>query len=279
MFQVFQSSVTENIVSVPCGSFSVFHCMFYYWLFSSSVTVPTLLHHSLLTIFSHQDGVTIGLEVLLPKEAKLHADMSTPLQYDVFLYKVANNEEFASPIKVPHTHNTNSYSSCHPVTKSPKTPKASKSPKHTMDQPLGYREPLAGRHSSPGRHPSPGHYPSASRHSAPGFSSPPTCHPSCNHSPSQYKFTSASSTTPPQLRRPRGRSQASASERPASGIEYQRGHIHPSPSSPHLTQPPLSPSRVKCSPVSTHSLPPLSWPGLHPTTPAQYESTQSFVII
>lgn len=228
------------------------------------MAVPTLLHPSLLTIFPHQDGVTIGLEVLLPKEAKLHADTGPPLQYDVFLYKVANNGESASPSKVLPTHSTNSYPSSHPMPKSPKTPKTPKSPKvpkspkHTKEQPPSNREPLSGRPSSPGRHTSPGRHPSPSRHSAPGCYSSPTCHPSSHHSPSQYKHMPTSSSTPSQLRQPRGRSQASVSECSATGREYQRGHIRPSPSSPHLTQPPPSPSRMKCSPVSTRSLPPLS---------------------
>ncbi|TKS88497.1 Chondroitin sulfate proteoglycan 5 [Collichthys lucidus] len=71
-----------------------------------------------------EDGVTIGLEVLLPKDAKLHAETNPPLQYDVFLYKVANNGH--SPVKPPPTHNINSYSSSHPMPKSPKSPKSPK---------------------------------------------------------------------------------------------------------------------------------------------------------
>ncbi|KAE8282087.1 Chondroitin sulfate proteoglycan [Larimichthys crocea] len=134
------------------------------------------------------DGVTIGLEVLLPKDAKLHAETNPPLQYDVFLYKVANNGH--SPIKPPPTHNINSYSSSHPMPKSPKTPKSPKvpkSPKHAKEHPPSNREPLSGRHSSPGRHHSPGRHPSPcrhpspSRHSAPECYSSPTCHPSSHH--------------------------------------------------------------------------------------------------
>ncbi|KAG8005162.1 Chondroitin sulfate proteoglycan 5, partial [Nibea albiflora] len=214
-----------------------------------------------------EDGVTIDLEVLLPKDAKFHAETNPPLQYDVFLYKVANNGDSASPIKPPPTHNTNSYSSSHPMPKSPKTPKTPKvpkSPKHAKEHLPSNREPLSGRHSSPGRHHSPGRHPSPcrhpspSRHSAPGCYSSPTCHPSSHHSPSQYKCMPTSSSTPPPLRRPRGRSQAPGSQCSGTGREYQSGHIRPSPSSPHLTQPPPSPSRMKYSPVSTRSLPPLS---------------------
>ncbi|XP_031179066.2 chondroitin sulfate proteoglycan 5b isoform X8 [Sander lucioperca] len=199
-----------------------------------------------------EDGVTIGLEVLLPKDAKLHSETNSPLQYDVFLYKVANNGDSASPSQAPPTHSANSYSSSHPMPKSPKTSKVPKSPKHTKEDPPSSREPLSGRHSSPGRHPSP------SRDSAPGCYSSPTCHPSSHHSPSGYKCMPTSSSIPPELRRPRGRSQAPGSERSGTGREYQSAHIRPSPSSPHLTQPPPSPSRVKYSPVSTRSLPPLS---------------------
>lgn len=36
---------------------------------------------------SIQGGVTIDLELLLPKEAKMHPETSPPLQYNVFLYK------------------------------------------------------------------------------------------------------------------------------------------------------------------------------------------------
>ncbi|KAM3595886.1 uncharacterized protein V6R79_004570 [Siganus canaliculatus] len=214
-----------------------------------------------------EDGVTIGLEVLLPKDAKLHSETSPPLQYDVFLYKVANNGDSTSPSKIPPTHGANSHPSCYPIPKSPKTPrtprtpktpKAHKSPKHTKEHPHCNREPLSGRHSSPGRHHSPGRHPSPSRHSAPGCYSSPACHPSFHHSPTQYKCMPTSSSTPPQLRRPRGRSQTRGSGCSGTGREYQSGHIHPSPSSPHLTQPPPSPSRMKCSPVSTRSLPPLS---------------------
>lgn len=226
---------------------SVFHCF-------ASVTLPTLLYPSLLAIFPHQDGVTIGLEVLLPKEAKLHSETRPPLEYDVFLYKVSDNGDSASPSQAPSTHSTNVYSTSHPIPKSPK------SPKHVKDHSPCTHKPLSGRHSSPSRHPSPGRHPSPSRHTAPGFYSSPTCHSSPHHSFSQYKcmFTS----TPPQLRRPRGRSQALGSESSGTGRESQGGHIRPSPSSPHLTQPPPSPSKVKYSPVSTRSLPPLSWPEL-----------------
>ncbi|XP_032390843.1 chondroitin sulfate proteoglycan 5b isoform X2 [Etheostoma spectabile] len=204
-----------------------------------------------------EDGVTIGLEVLLPKDAKLHSETHSPLQYNVFLYKVANNGDSAFPNQAPPTHSANSYSpsSSHPMPKSAKTSKKSKvpkSPKHTKEDPPSGCEPLSGRHSSPGRHPSP------SRNSAPGCYSSPTCHPSSHHSPSRYKCMPTSSSTPPELRKPRGRSQAPDSERSGTGREHQSGRLRPSPSSPHLTQPPPSPSRVKYSPVSTRSLPPLS---------------------
>ncbi|XP_033949755.1 chondroitin sulfate proteoglycan 5b isoform X1 [Pseudochaenichthys georgianus] len=206
-----------------------------------------------------EDGVTIGLEVLLPKEAKLHSETGSPLQYDVFLYKVPNSEDSTSPIHAPPTQSGNSYSSSHPMPKSPKspkTPKVHKSPKHSREHSHSSREALSGRHASPGRHPSPGHHPSPSRHSAPS-----SCHPPSHHSPSRYTSfppsSSSSSSTPPELRRPRGRSQALGSECSWTGRE-QGGHLHPSPSSPHLTQPSPSPSRVKCSPVSTRSLPVLS---------------------
>ncbi|XP_071356740.1 uncharacterized protein [Trachinotus anak] len=218
-----------------------------------------------------EDGVTIGLEVLLPKEAKLHSEASPPLQYDVFLYKVANNGDSTSPSHAPPTHCANSYSTSHPIPKSPKSPKKSKTPKspkmpkspksprHTKEHPSINREPLSGRHSSPGRHPSLGRHPSPIRHSAPGCYSSANYHPSSHHSPAHYKCMPTSASTPPQLRRPRGRSQDPGSERSWSGREYQSGHIRPSPSSPHLTHLPPSPSsRLKYSPVSTRSLPPLS---------------------
>ncbi|XP_029918725.1 uncharacterized protein LOC115367213 isoform X2 [Myripristis murdjan] len=228
-----------------------------------------------------EDGVTIGLELLLPKEAKLHSETSPPLQYDVFLYKLANNGDSTSHSQAPHTHTSNSYSSSHPIPKSPKSPKSPKlpkspkspktskvpkspkspkiskvpkSPKHVREHQPSSRKPLSGRHSSPCRDPSPVHHPQPSRHSAPGSYSSSNCHPASHQSASQYQYQPTfSTTTPPQLRRPRGRSQA-----PGVGRESQGGHIHPSPSSPHLTQPPPSPSSVKCSPVSTRSLPPLS---------------------
>lgn len=247
-----QDNVSDQAFIVSYLTMPLFLCIFLFHSFFASVTVPTLLHPSVLTIFPHQDGVTIGLEVLLPKDAKLHSETNSPLQYDVFLYKVANNGDSASPSQAPPTHSANSYSSSHPMPKSPKTSKVPKSPKHTKEDPPSSREPLSGRHSSPGRHPSP------SRDSAPGCYSSPTCHPSSHHSPSGYKCMPTSSSIPPELRRPRGRSQAPGSERSGTGREYQSAHIRPSPSSPHLTQPPPSPSRVKYSPVSTRSLPPLS---------------------
>nr|XP_049606712.1 chondroitin sulfate proteoglycan 5 isoform X5 [Syngnathus scovelli] len=161
-----------------------------------------------------QDGVTIGLEVLLPKDAKLRTEKSSPHQYDVFLYKMANNGDPTA---------TNSHGSAsHHANKSPKTAKsASKSPKRSEDH--RHREPLSGRHSSPFLHPSP------------GGSSASTRHQSTHHS---------------------HRSRPSSSYYPE--VEREDGHIRPSPSSPHLTQPSSSPSRAKCSPVSTRSLPPLS---------------------
>ncbi|XP_068558628.1 chondroitin sulfate proteoglycan 5b isoform X2 [Cebidichthys violaceus] len=227
--------------------------------------VPDQGHTPNNTEENAEDEVTIGLQVLLPKEAKLHSETSSPLQYDVFLYKVADNGDSASPSQAPHT--ANSYSS-HPIPKSPKTPKtpksakvpkSPKSTKHTKEHPPSNHEPLSGSRSSPSRHPSPGHHPSPSHHSTPINYSSPTCHPSSHHSPSQYKcMPTSSSSTPPQLRRPRGRSQGPGSECSGTGREYQSGHLRPSPSSPHLTQPPPSPSRAKYSPVSTRSLPPLS---------------------
>ncbi|XP_062301939.1 chondroitin sulfate proteoglycan 5b isoform X2 [Osmerus eperlanus] len=38
-----------------------------------------------------EDGVTIGLQLLLPKDAKLRPEASPPLQYNVFLYKLPGN--------------------------------------------------------------------------------------------------------------------------------------------------------------------------------------------
>uniref|UniRef100_A0A3P9LN42 Chondroitin sulfate proteoglycan 5b n=1 Tax=Oryzias latipes TaxID=8090 RepID=A0A3P9LN42_ORYLA len=182
-----------------------------------------------------EDAVTIGLEVLLPKEAKLHSETSQPLQYDVFLYKVANNGDPSSLS-----------SSSHAIPRSPKTPKSPKmpkSPKNTREHLYCGREPLSGRHSSPSRHSLPSCHQSPNRHSAPG----------CYSSPySPHKCMSTCSAPPPQLNRPRA--QTSSSDR----SETWRDHIHPSPSSPHLTQLPPSPSKVKHGAVSTHSLPPLS---------------------
>ncbi|KAM4724764.1 uncharacterized protein FYW61_013065 isoform 4-T4 [Anableps anableps] len=189
-----------------------------------------------------EDGVTIGLEVLLPKEAKLHSDVSPPLQYDVFLYKVANNGESTS-----HSQGAPSNSPIsQPIPKSPKTPKSPKSPKLTPG-------PISGRHSSPNRHSSAARHPSPSRHSEPGCYSSPIGHPNSPHISSQQKCLS---TTPPQLHSPRGG--APNSERSARWRDYQSGPIRSSPSSPHLTQLPPSPSRAKCGAVSTRSLPPLS---------------------
>ncbi|XP_043994318.1 chondroitin sulfate proteoglycan 5-like isoform X3 [Gambusia affinis] len=186
-----------------------------------------------------EDGVTIGLEVLLPKEAKLHQEVSPPLQYDVFLYKVANNGDSTS-----HGQGAPSNSSVsQPVPKSPKTPK---SPKLSA----------SGRHSSPSRHSLSGRHPSPSRHPAPGCHSSPTCHPNSPHASSQQKCLPGPSATPPQQRSPRGG--PPNSERSARWRDHQSGPIHSSPSSPHLTQLPPSPSRAKCSAVSTRSLPPLS---------------------
>lgn len=191
--------------------FFTFFIIFILWL-------SLLLHPSVLTILQHQDGVTIGLEVLLPKEAKLHSDVSSPLQYDVFLYKVANNADSSC-----HSQGAPSNSSIsHPL---PKSPKAPRSPNP--------------HHSSSGGHPSP------SRHSAPGCYSSPICHP----------FSS-----PTQLCSPRGA--APNSGRSPRWRDYQSRPIRSSPSSPHLTRPPPSPSRAKCIAVSTRSLPPLSWPNI-----------------
>ncbi|XP_008420009.1 chondroitin sulfate proteoglycan 5-like isoform X2 [Poecilia reticulata] len=176
-----------------------------------------------------EDGVTIGLEVLLPKEAKLHQEVSPPLQYDVFLYKVANNGDSTS-----HSQGAPSNSVSQPVPKSPKSPKL------TMGA-------ASGRHSSPSRHSLSGRHPSPSRHPAPG------CHPNSPHASSQQKCLPGLSSTPPQQRSPRGGAPSSARWR-----DHQSGPIHSSPSSPHLTQLPPSPSRAKCSAVSTRSLPPLS---------------------
>ncbi|XP_034016324.1 chondroitin sulfate proteoglycan 5-like isoform X2 [Thalassophryne amazonica] len=170
-----------------------------------------------------EDGATLGLEVLLPKDAKLHPQTSPPLQYD----KLADSEDpasvsssaFSSHAITPPT----ATSSNHP--KSPKTQKLStasespRSPKDAQDAPRVDCDP--------------DHQSSLSCHSV---------HHSIPANPS--------SSTPPSLRRPKGH--------PASGFFGSGGHIYPSPSSPHLGQPPPSPSRVKCSPVSTRSLPPLS---------------------
>lgn len=194
----------------------------------------------------HQEGVTIGLEVLLPKEAKLHAsEAGPPLQYDVFLYKVANNGDSASPGKAPPPQSHNSYN--------PQVPKSPKTPKHSQEHSPRGHDPWCVRHTSPGRQTSPG------RHVSPGHHPFPSHHSSSYYSPSHFRrgpVPCSTSLTPPQIRRPRGRSQASVSE--CCPADCHRSHMRPSPSSPHLTQPPASPSRVKCSPASTRSLPPLS---------------------
>ncbi|CAJ1083969.1 chondroitin sulfate proteoglycan 5-like isoform X2 [Xyrichtys novacula] len=206
-----------------------------------------------------EDGVTIGLEVLLPKDAKLHPETKPPLQYDVFLYKVGanNGDPSAAPSQALSVHSIDSHSS-HPMPRSPKTPTTPKSPKvpesprQAQNQPHSPREPLSGKHSSPCPHPSPSHQPSPS----PQYI--PQCHPSSSsslHTPSQFKSMPISSSSP-LLRRPRGRSEGHGSEHDEAGREI--AHIRPSPSSPHLTQPPPSPSRMKYSPASTQSLPPLS---------------------
>ncbi|XP_077600090.1 chondroitin sulfate proteoglycan 5b isoform X3 [Stigmatopora nigra] len=149
------------------------------------------------------DGVTIGLEVLLPKDVKLRPEKTPPLQYDVFLYKVGNNGE------PPVVSNSQQQAA--------KASKNTKSPKRKHDR----HQSLSGRHSSPFLHPSPGGCPA------------PTHHPSG---------------------RPWPRARPSSSYYP--GAECEPWRLRASPSSPHLTQ--SSPSRKKCSPVSTRSLPPLS---------------------
>lgn len=207
------------------------------------MTLPTLLHPSFITIFLNQDGVTIGLEVLLPKEAKLHSDVSQPLQYDVFLYKVANNGDSTSHSHGPHS------SISQPIPKSPKTPKSPKSPKLTTD-------PISVRHPSPSHHSIAGCPPSPSRQSETGSYSSRAGHPNSPLTSSQQTCRPALSSTPPQPRSPRGR--APNSERSARWRDYQSGPIRSSPSSPHLTQVPPSPYRGKCGAVSTRSLPPLS---------------------
>ncbi|XP_077600089.1 chondroitin sulfate proteoglycan 5b isoform X2 [Stigmatopora nigra] len=150
-----------------------------------------------------EDGVTIGLEVLLPKDVKLRPEKTPPLQYDVFLYKVGNNGE------PPVVSNSQQQAA--------KASKNTKSPKRKHDR----HQSLSGRHSSPFLHPSPGGCPA------------PTHHPSG---------------------RPWPRARPSSSYYP--GAECEPWRLRASPSSPHLTQ--SSPSRKKCSPVSTRSLPPLS---------------------
>ncbi|XP_074542757.1 uncharacterized protein LOC141802874 isoform X2 [Halichoeres trimaculatus] len=205
-----------------------------------------------------EDGVTIGLEVLLPKDAKLHPETKGPLQYDVFLYKVgANNGDPSADSCSPHPMPRSPKVSKSPKTPTtPKTPKVPESPRSTKEQAHSPREPLSGRHSSPCcPYPSPNRQPSPNPCSVPGCYFSPTCPPSSHHSPSQFKGMPTSSSSP-QLRRPRGRSEGPGSEYEES--EREISHIRPSPSSPHLTQPPPSPSRVKYNPASTHSLPPLS---------------------
>ncbi|XP_034560142.1 chondroitin sulfate proteoglycan 5-like isoform X2 [Notolabrus celidotus] len=195
-----------------------------------------------------EDGVTIGLEVLLPKDAKLHKETKGPLQYDVFLYKVgANNGDPADSYSPHHMPRSPKPPKSPKTPTTPKSAKVSESPRHTQELPHSPREALSGRHSSPCCHPSPSRKPSSS----PGYYFSPTCPPASHHSPSQFNRIPTSSSSP-QLRRPRGRSEG-------PGTEHEEiTHIRPSPSSPHLTQPPPSPSRVKYSPASTHSLPPLS---------------------
>ncbi|XP_028317789.1 chondroitin sulfate proteoglycan 5b isoform X2 [Gouania willdenowi] len=211
-------------------------------------------HSAINTEENAEDGVTIGLEVLLPKEAKLHPETSAPLQYDVFLYKVANNGDTTTHC-LPH-HSPNSQTNSQRIQRTPKSPKVSKSPKspkHSKEHSQRGREPFCVRHSMPGRHHSPGRHPSPSRHSAPGCYSPYVCHPSSHHT-----CTPICSSSSPQLHRPRGCSHDRGPQHSGDGRVHHGGEMRPSPSSPHLTQPPPSPSRVKYSPVSTRSLPPLS---------------------
>lgn len=226
----------------------------FYLLYNYTFMIVASFLHAL---FLNQDGVTIGLEVLLPKEAKRHPETSQPLQYDVFLYKYTNNGDSTSPSQILAP--VNSYTSSQHISKSPKPPKSPKMskspklPKNTKEYRLANHEPLSAKRSSPNRQSSAARHPSPIRHSAPEFFSSSTCHLPSHHSQSQYKCMPKSASTPPQIRLPRGRSRASDSR------EHNSRHIHPSPSSPHLTQPPPSPSAAgKYSPVSTRSLPPLS---------------------
>lgn len=63
------------LVQYTSISIFVYASVYLYLCFSVSVCV------------SIQGGVTIDLELLLPKEAKMHPETSPPLQYNVFLYK------------------------------------------------------------------------------------------------------------------------------------------------------------------------------------------------
>lgn len=48
-----------------------------------------------------QGGVTIDLELLLPKEAKMHPETSPPLHYNVFLYKLPKSPKKSPVLRRP----------------------------------------------------------------------------------------------------------------------------------------------------------------------------------
>ncbi|KAL0962033.1 hypothetical protein UPYG_G00334880 [Umbra pygmaea] len=205
-----------------------------------------------------EEGVTIGLQLLLPKEAKLRPAASPPLQYDIFLYKKGagpssatnNTSNYTNMAEGRNLSNPNALPTrmCSKTSRSytsKSNPDLNHGPKlnhvHTKDAPASQN------HVSPQRHrssPSPDHSSSCINSPQRASVAPYQALPH-NTSPPHHPLSLPPS---PPLRTPRGRCRAPLVP------------LHPSPSSPLLryiySTNPCSPHlpRANYNPVSTYSL-------------------------
>ncbi|XP_041740608.2 uncharacterized protein LOC121572643 [Coregonus clupeaformis] len=192
---------------------------------------------------SHANGgVTIGLQLLLPKEAKLRPEASPPLHYNVFLYKKGTGP--STTINTTATNYTNHKMAAarnHSNRNILPTSNSNKS-NPNINHNTNKHSQLSQNHVPPHRHP---HTSPSSHHSSPCFTPPQRTlasshHASPHHPPYQPSPNHHSSAFPPS---------------PPPPLQRHTSPPGPSTSLPLLTH--SLPSHLppaKYNPISTYSL-------------------------
>lgn len=80
---------------------SVLYVIFILFFIPVCVVILVYLYLCLCMCVCVQGGVTIDLELLLPKEAKMLPETSPPLHYNVFLYKLPKSPKKSPVLRRP----------------------------------------------------------------------------------------------------------------------------------------------------------------------------------